>query len=798
VRRCGPTNQAQCADANNGLTPQTAWATLQRAARHFNRNPDSPGEVIIVGPGVYREGDIDLQHSGSAAFPKMFLADSTGGCTSDPAGPVVLDAQLSFDVGFLVFGASDVIVSGFHVTNAREAGVQVRRGPFGERSVRVTIANNVIFNNGQDEVSRGIDVTNAGETTIFNNLIYRNTGNGIGLLSAPRSKVINNTVYGHSRFGVVIAQQPIVTQSPTPTAATPGPTPTPTPGPSDRSWLINNIIAGNATVARAFSIDVDRASSCDYVGAFNLIDAPEDRRYSAESPRDRSDIFADPGFVDADNGDFHLRADSVAIDAGSDVSNRLDLHGASVQADRRVDAGTVDLGYHFDNDTIPFFEAIPVTTQTMYVRAGGDDAEEGDNPDRALRTISAALERARAVSRIVVGPGTYRETVAVSSASPAVAPFGPSPAGPVELFADAQGRLTGDTAGRVVVDAHHAAAGINVIEHCSTVVDGFVVMNGGDDGIRLKSAHRSVVRNNTTVSNDARGINVVDTNAAQIINNLSYANIGGIQIGGNSVGSHDTVVENNTVYRNQADGILIGTGPVASTGTLVRYNIIDDNGQNGLQLDDNNRAGRSADGFCAEFNIVFQRDEATGYGPILAQHCPMCDTAVPPCAEAACRSTGEGQCALDPPNDLNETPHFVRPVAGGDGCLGGRRFWDDGFWLESPRSRAIDLAPVAARSVGLNDRTTESCSIPDRNGLDAGFHALDECFTDIPPLAGDCNADNCVTVDEMVSGVNIVLERRPMSSCPAFDVNGDAGVTVEELVAGVNDLFCCAGSSLVR
>lgn len=51
--------------------------------------------------------------------------------------------------------------------------------------------------------------------------------------------------------------------------------------------------------------------------------------------------------------------------------------------------------------------------------------------------------------------------------------------------------------------------------------------------------------------------------------------------------------------------------------------------------------------------------------------------------------------------------------------------------------------------------------------------------------AGDCNGDGMVTVDEIVTGVNIVLGTYPVSSCPAADVNGDGSVTVDELLQAV-------------
>lgn len=802
VRQCTPPDTAQCADVNDGTAPERAWATLQRAANHLNRPGADAGEIIVVGPGNYRECNIDLRLSGSASFPKMFLADPTGDCTADVPGAVRLDAGQCPEgdgAGFLVLGASYVVVSGFEITNAPDAGVQVRRSLIDTQRpvLGVTIANNTIFNNGRrarPEISRGIDVVGADGTTIFNNLIYRNAGTGIGILSSPNSKVINNTIYGHPRFGVVIAQQPVASMTPTPTptrrpattpttTVSPGPSPTPTLGPSTGAWLLNNIIADNATGEGAFSVDVDQMSGCDYIGAFNLISAAPGSRYSNETPRDVSDILASPGFVDVANDDYHLRPNSVAIDAGSDSAGRLQLHDGTVRADRSRDVGIVDLGYHFESDTIPSFDEVPATTQELFVHPDGDDARDGATPEQALRTIAAAIDRARAVSEVRVAPGVYRETLAITARRPA---------GPIALVADA---LAGPVPGRVVVDAHRAAAGINV-EHCSTVIDGFVVMNGNADGIRLKGSHRSIVRNNTTLSNSARGINIVDTDDAQVVNNLSYDNVGGIQIGGTSVGSQRAVVQSNTIYGNQAVGLLIGTGPAASTGTLVRYNIIDNNGQNGVQLDNNLLAGRSATNFCAEFNIVFHPDVTKRYGPILPGNCQLCGAAVPPCDAAMCRQTLAG-CVLEPPDDRKVTPGFATPVAGPDGCMGGRRFWDDGFWL-APGSVAIDMLDlprpretVTARSVGLHERNTESCDQRDRNALDVGFHAVNQCFTDLPPLAGDCNGDQCVTVNELVTGVNVVLDRAPLSSCPAFDLNGNGLVTVNELVSGVNDLFCC-------
>jgi RHS repeat-associated protein len=51
---------------------------------------------------------------------------------------------------------------------------------------------------------------------------------------------------------------------------------------------------------------------------------------------------------------------------------------------------------------------------------------------------------------------------------------------------------------------------------------------------------------------------------------------------------------------------------------------------------------------------------------------------------------------------------------------------------------------------------------------------------------GDCDANGRITIEELVRGVNIALNRAAVSVCPQFDRNASGDVTVDELVAGVN------------
>ncbi|MBI3782181.1 MAG: hypothetical protein HY270_02150 [Deltaproteobacteria bacterium] len=59
---------------------------------------------------------------------------------------------------------------------------------------------------------------------------------------------------------------------------------------------------------------------------------------------------------------------------------------------------------------------------------------------------------------------------------------------------------------------------------------------------------------------------------------------------------------------------------------------------------------------------------------------------------------------------------------------------------------------------------------------------------------GDCNGDGEVTVDELITGVNIALGSANLSACAVFDANGDGEVTIDEILSAVNSaLNGCSG-----
>ena len=60
------------------------------------------------------------------------------------------------------------------------------------------------------------------------------------------------------------------------------------------------------------------------------------------------------------------------------------------------------------------------------------------------------------------------------------------------------------------------------------------------------------------------------------------------------------------------------------------------------------------------------------------------------------------------------------------------------------------------------------------------------CGSTGPTPFGDCNGNGSVEINELVSSVNIALERTSVDSCQDSDANGDEKVSISELVVSVN------------
>lgn len=78
-------------DSEDGLTPQSAWKTVQRAAGALG-----PGDTLIIGPGIYRE-HVRIEVSGTPEQPIKIQGDPAGELTGDPPGPVMMAGSIPVD-----------------------------------------------------------------------------------------------------------------------------------------------------------------------------------------------------------------------------------------------------------------------------------------------------------------------------------------------------------------------------------------------------------------------------------------------------------------------------------------------------------------------------------------------------------------------------------------------------------------------------------------------------------------------------------------------------------------------------
>jgi len=135
----------------------------------------------------------------------------------------------------------------------------------------------------------------------------------------------------------------------------------------------------------------------------------------------------------------------------------------------------------------------------------------------------------------------------------------------------------------------------------------------------------------------------------------------------------------------------------------------------------------------------------------------------PPCSECeTCVDMGGGDFRCDASGNGNTCDDFNECTADGT-CSAGD-------CLEGPPIDPGAATPTATatRSPTLPAATTPTATVPPSG------------------CPGDCSGDGDVTVDEIISGVNIALGSLPVSNCTAMDDNADGDVTVDEILKAIN------------
>jgi len=527
-------------DTNSGLDSRHALATISAAGLQA-----VAGMTVVVGPGTYSEGDIRVKNGSGQV---TFRADPSGVSTGDLPGVVLVNAA-GKDTGFVVVDADDVTISGFHVMQSGQAGIQIRTGADHAR-----VHDNVVFSN----LSRGIEILGADAGEIRNNLVYRNGTGGIRVAASTGSAVTNNTVYQNGDVGILVGGSD---------------TTDPAPGTS----VLRNVVAANGK-----GIKVQTNSFAGYVTGFNVVSGSD--AFSGNTPRADSDYLGDPRFAADPAGvdkilgadgflddDFHLlQTDtdgSPAVDIDFDDLNCLAT--GSTRTDGLPDLGPLDAGYHY-----PFLPVVGPSAlgRVVFVRGAGADSNSGGSSAAAFASIRKALTSVVGNGLIVVGPGTYHEA-ALRIGGHVGADGMPA------VLADATGALTGDTPGAVTIEA--GGRGGTVITG-PALLDGLRFTGARGPGLRVLRAARDVtIRHSTVCGNSGSGV-MVSGDGVQVINNLVCANGAvGIDVRLRRP-TRSLRLLNNTVTANQRQGISVRELVSRQSHVALYNNVISGNGGVGL------------------------------------------------------------------------------------------------------------------------------------------------------------------------------------------------------------------------
>lgn len=236
-------------------------------------------------------------------------------------------------------------------------------------------------------------------------------------------------------------------------------------------------------------------------------------------------------------------------------------------------------------------------TGPIYVSLQGDDRNDGSSPEKALRTIVAAMGRARPGSTVLIGPGRYYEQVVTQRGGAPNAPVTiTSYHGPVTIDGSGLSWAPAGEQNRGLVELHHPHVRLTGLEivHSKDVgilldADDLTVENCHVSDTRLHGIstdtsrqrfgggsmiHRTVIKGNVVdhaaLSGNSQAISLIADGFSVRDNTVRNSPREGIDIW---LGARDGSVSGNRVYANGAAGIYVdGAESVRIEGNLVHDN----------------------------------------------------------------------------------------------------------------------------------------------------------------------------------------------------------------------------------
>jgi CSLREA domain-containing protein len=130
--------------------------------------------------------------------------------------------------------------------------------------------------------------------------------------------------------------------------------------------------------------------------------------------------------------------------------------------------------------------------------------------------------------------------------------------------------------------------------------------------------------------------------------------------------------------------------------------------------------------------------------------------------------SSDASCGLTGPGDLSSTDPQLGPLQDN----GGATF-----------TRALQAGSLAIDAGSSDCPATDQRGISRPQGVACDIGAYERVVT---RCLGDCGHDGQVTVDELLTMVNIALGNAPVGECTAGDHNRDAEISIDEILTAVN------------
>jgi len=277
------------------------------------------------GIGSYDNGDLIIRHNHILSNTAV---EGGGGVHINPDDFVLTGTSRLTITNNLVQGNSAKAGAGLQVMNVRT-------------TVDIS-ANDIRYNRiapGEpDYAAGGIEVRDIGEQiTVNNNLLVDNDNRGLKAYNFADLWVVNNTFAEGNGDSIEVFYWP--SSPPEPVTAT----------------LLNNIIVNQA------GCGVFMFNGIDLRVDYNLFHGNAADICGDTTAPPHANIFADPLFADAVNGDFKLHSASPAIDSGTAGPN---VPNTDIEGNHRPQGGGIDMGAY---EAVRYALFLPVTVKPVPV-----------------------------------------------------------------------------------------------------------------------------------------------------------------------------------------------------------------------------------------------------------------------------------------------------------------------------------------------------------------------------------------------------------------------------------------------